>query len=172
MIELKPIQAHDAIDLFPLIYKSKVTDTICWDGPDSLDTFKEGLAEREKQVQAGKIHLFTIIEKQTGHKVGSIDVRPYEQDFIGDMGLWIGETYHGKGYGTMAVSLILDYAFNELNMEKVEAKIFVGNQQSKRIFEKNGFKCEGTIRKCVLKNGQYLDEWLMGILKDEYSKDK
>jgi ribosomal-protein-alanine N-acetyltransferase len=85
------------------------------------------------------------------------------------MGLWIGTPYQGKGYGTEAVQQILQYGFTKLEMQKVEAKIFVGNTASRKAFEKCGFQLEGTIRRCEMKRGEFIDEWLFGILREECS---
>src|SRR4051812_14596915 len=127
LISLAPIQAADAEELFPLVYKSSVTDTICWNGPDSLEAFKAGMTERSQLVREGKCHQWTIVERASGKKIGSIDLRPYAgEEFRGDMGLYIGVPFHGKGYGAEAVALIVRHGFETLKMEKIEAKIFLG----------------------------------------------
>jgi [ribosomal protein S5]-alanine N-acetyltransferase len=167
LVHLQPVAESDAEELFPLVKDSSVTDTLLWDGPESLADLKSGLKVRENLFAEGKCHQFTIVETSTGRRIGSIDVRPNEEPFRGDMGLWLGVPYQGKGYGTDAVKQILKYAFEDLMMEKVEAKIFVGNIGSRRIFEKCGFQLEGTIRCCAIKRGKFVDEWLFGILKEE-----
>jgi RimJ/RimL family protein N-acetyltransferase len=133
---------------------------------------KQGLKAREELTRAGKCHQFTIVETSTGKKIGSIDIRPYDEGepFRGDMGLWIGPPFQGKGYGTLAVQQILKYGFEKLGMQKIEAKIFLGNIASRRIFEKCGFQLEGTIRRAEMKRGKLVDEWLFGILKEEALK--
>jgi RimJ/RimL family protein N-acetyltransferase len=167
LITLKPVEEADAIELFSLLHESNVTDTILWDGPESLDSLKRGLREREEWVRAGKCHQFTVIESGSGKRIGSIDIRPYDEPFRGDMGLWIGPPFQGKGYATSAVKRILKYGFETLGMQKIEAKIFVGNIASRRVFEKCGFQLEGTIRRAEIKRGKFVDEWLFGILKEE-----
>ncbi|MFL5815477.1 MAG: GNAT family N-acetyltransferase [Bdellovibrionia bacterium] len=167
MTTLKPVKEADAAELFELLHGSNVTDTILWDGPDSLDTLRRGLKEREELHQEGKCHQFTIVEVSSGKRIGSIDIRPYDDPFRGDMGLWIGLPYQGKGYATNAVKQILKYGFESLRMQKIEAKIFLGNVASRRVFEKCGFQLEGTIRRAEIKRGKFVDEWLFGILKEE-----
>jgi [ribosomal protein S5]-alanine N-acetyltransferase len=169
LVTLKPVEADDADELFPLVYKSKITDTIMWDGPDSLDALRSGLGKREILTKEGQAHQFTIIESTTGKKIGSIDVRPYEgENFRGDMGMWIGLPFQGKGLGQAAIHENLRYAFEKLKMEKLEAEIFVGNMASRKAFEKCGFVLEGTIRKAILKRGKFLDKWVLGITKEDY----
>jgi RimJ/RimL family protein N-acetyltransferase len=165
MITLRPVLAADAPILFPMIHGTRVTDTILWDGPASLEELTAGLAEREKKVRAGELFLYTICLADSGQPIGTADVRPTEQKFRGDCGLWIGEAYHGKGYGTRVVAELKRIAFEQVKMEKLEAGVFVGNIASRRIFEKNGFQLEGTLRKSVKKRGKLLDEWIFGITR-------
>jgi hypothetical protein len=58
--------------------------------------------------------------------------------------------------------------FWRLTLEKIEATVFVGHWASRRIFEKNHFILEGTIRKAVQKRGEARDEWLFGITREDY----
>ncbi len=60
MIFLKPLIASDAEALFSLIINRDATDTIAWDGPESLGSFRQNLKEREERVTRGETYLFTI----------------------------------------------------------------------------------------------------------------
>lgn len=168
LISLRPVAARDAQALFPLVYQTRVTHTLCWDGPLSLEEYQDGYASREEQTRRGEDHLFTILEVASGQPVGAIDIRPESPPGRADIGLWIGEPYHGRGYGTQAVRQIIDYGFRDLGLQKIEASVFTNNRASRRIFEKNGFSVEGTIRLAEFKLGRWLDEWLMGITREDY----
>ena len=86
--------------------------------------------------------------------------------FSAELGYWIGEPYWSKGIATMAVGLLCDYAFNNLNMEKMFAGIFQGNEASKKVLEKCGFQLEGVARKAVYKNNKFLDEYRYGKVRE------
>jgi RimJ/RimL family protein N-acetyltransferase len=164
VITLRPLVASDADPLYPLVAGTDVADTLLWDGPESLSEFRDAIAERAAKVARGEVHMFAIVTEDA--PVGTLDVRP-ENDFRGDVGLWIGRGHHGRGYGTEAVRLATRYAFDRLRLAKLEATVFVGNVASRRIFEKNGFLLEGTIRRAVRKRGRFVDEWLFGQLREE-----
>jgi RimJ/RimL family protein N-acetyltransferase/uncharacterized protein (DUF952 family) len=164
-VKLRPVQAQDAERLFPLVHQNSVTDWLLWDGPASLEEYNQSLSKRAEEVARGEKHLFTIWADE--QPVGSIDIRP-SNDFRADIGLWIGTPYHGKGIGTHAVQQITAYGFFHLGLQKIEAEVFVGNQASRRIFEKCGFVLEGTIRLSVRKRGKLLDEWNLGISRQDY----
>jgi ribosomal-protein-alanine N-acetyltransferase len=164
---LIPIKEKHARELFPHIYKTKIVDTIQWDGPENLEDFERSLAERELQMDKGNLHQFTIIDPQTNKPAGSIDIRPESNLYRADVGLWIGQNFQGQGLGTKAIKSITKYGFQSLNLEKIEASIFVGNLSSRKIFEKCGYSLEGTIRYKTKKYGKLVDEWLFGITKPE-----
>jgi len=168
MIFLQPVQGSDAEALFPLIFNTLVADTLVWDGPESLESFRNALDERALQIARGERFIFTIIESVSGQPIGSASIRPDADKFRGDIGLWIGQPYQDKGYGTQVVHKLLAYGFDALGLEKIEGYVFVGNWASRGIFEKNGFQLEGTIRKAVRKRGLALNEWLFGITREDW----
>ena len=168
MITIRPPQPEDADALFPLIYGTGVADTLLWDGPASLDEYRQNIRERSAQVMRGEAHMFTIVEVGSGHPVGMMNIRP-RNEHRATVGIWIGQPYQGKGYGSQAIHQLLEYGFGRLWLEKIEAEIFTGNLGSRRAFEKNGFILEGTIRKSVCKRGHLLDEWVFGITREDFA---
>jgi uncharacterized protein (DUF952 family)/RimJ/RimL family protein N-acetyltransferase len=178
MLILRPALPEDADILFPLIYHSPVNDTLVWDGPESQDEYRHGMARRAFQTAHGEDHMMTIVIEDdlavaAPIPIGSADIRPEaDQKLRADIGLWIGLPYHGKGYGTLAARWLVDYGFTQMGLEKIEASIYTGNTASRRIFEKNGFILEGTIRKATLKRGQWQDDWRVGITREDYAHDR
>jgi RimJ/RimL family protein N-acetyltransferase len=85
------------------------------------------------------------------------------------LGIMIGEKREwNKGYGTEAVKLLLKYAFDTLNLERVELTVFDYNKRGIKAYEKAGFKVEGRLRRKRFKDGRYFDEIVMAILKGEW----
>lgn len=76
----------------------------------------------------------------------------------------------GKGYGSEAVRLLLDFAFKDLNLYRVYLHVFQTNTTAIHVYEKIGFKKEGLLRKAAHIDGKYVDIGLMGILREEYEK--
>lgn len=165
MFILRPVLGKDADILFSGIFNASVTDTIQWDGPMDLDEYRKALEEREKLHKEGKAHFFTILEEADQTAVGSINIRP-DNDFRANIGLWVGQKYQGRGAGTSAVAAVVKYGFEVLKLQKIEAYVFVGNHSSRKIFEKNGFILEGTLRSVAKKRGKLVDEWVLGIVAE------
>lgn len=81
----------------------------------------------------------------------------------------IGElSAQGKGYGYDIRKLILKYAFNELNLNKVYAYVWEQNEAMYNLNKKAGFKVEGLLREDILSHGEYRNRYIMGIFKDEF----
>lgn len=74
----------------------------------------------------------------------------------------------GKGIGTDAVMAIMRYAFDELQLNRLDGAIIDYNIPSKKLYSKCGWKDEGVKRKYIYKNGKYHDLIILGILKEEY----
>ncbi len=76
----------------------------------------------------------------------------------------------GKGYGTDAMRIILQYAFSELNLHRVSLDVFSYNPRAIRSYEKSGFEVEGRARGMMKREGQRHDFLYMGILKEEWER--
>ena len=78
----------------------------------------------------------------------------------------------GKGIGTFAVNAMLNHAFNNMNLGRIELGVLYTNDRAIRLYEKAGFKREGLKRKAIFKNGEYVDLITCAILRDEYTPPK
>lgn len=74
----------------------------------------------------------------------------------------------GKGYGTEAVKLLLQFAFSELNLHRVYLHVFATNPRAIQVYEKSGFVREGLLREAAFIDGRFIDVFVMGILDEEY----
>lgn len=92
---------------------------------------------------------------------------------VGWVSIGFGEAaQRGKGYGTEAMRLLLDFAFGELNLRRVQLTVFGYNNAAIRLYEKLGFTREGTFREFLLRDGQTYDMILYGILRREWDAQR
>lgn len=87
------------------------------------------------------------------------------------LGYSIDSHYQGNGYMKEAVNLILDYAFNECDLHRVEASVLLDNIRSIKVLENCGFNLLGINKKYLFINGQWKDHYTYYILKEEYYKN-
>jgi RimJ/RimL family protein N-acetyltransferase len=99
----------------------------------------------------------------------NIDWRSRSAEF----GIVIGKLdYLGKGYGTEATELVLDFSFNELNLHRVYLHVFDFNLRAIGAYQKCGFVEEGRLRDAFFREGNYHDIVVMGILEEEHRARK
>lgn len=87
------------------------------------------------------------------------------------VGIGIGNRdYWGKGYGSDAMNILLRFAFQELNLERISLNVFEYNSRAIRSYEKAGFCYEGRVRQAINKAGKRWDLVYMGITKEEWQR--
>ncbi|MGP8305307.1 GNAT family N-acetyltransferase [Vibrio sp. YIC-376] len=87
-----------------------------------------------------------------------------------EIGYWLSEAYQGKGIVSKSVSKLVEMAFTELQMEKVQISAAVDNAPRRRVCERLGFSLEGIITRCENLNGRVVDHAVYGLSKNTWSK--
>ena len=85
-----------------------------------------------------------------------------------EVGYWISKKEAGKGITQTSVIAILKYAFEALDLNRVEARIATLNEASKYLVKSIGFQLEGVMRQDSFINGEFYDMEVYGILKNEF----
>ncbi len=102
--------------------------------------------------------VFAILMKQDKRHVGNISLYISPQNNSGEIAILIGATEcWGKGVGTEAFRLVMEYAFNSLKLHRIYAGIASKNTGMIRVVQKLGFHNEGVQRDAFLKKGRYWD---------------
>ena len=110
--------------------------------------------------------LFLLDERFAGEvSLGSVTRGPFQSAFVG---YWIDEAFAGKGYVPEGVVLLLRYAFEVLNLHRLEAAIVPRNAPSRRVVEKLGLRDEGTSQRFLQIQGVYEDHIRYAITADEW----
>ena len=156
---LSNIQVSKWLLTVPFPYKKK--DAIWF-----IDHCKEKLRKKPWDSFEYAIELKEKHEAIGGISLGKVNLNAG----TGNLGYWLGQDYWRNGYGSEALRAIIDLAFKRLKLRRLEACVFVGNPSSGKLLEKYGFKLEGLKRKAVVckANGKIKDEYLYGLLKNEY----
>jgi RimJ/RimL family protein N-acetyltransferase len=115
--------------------------------------------------------MFTIYELATSRPVGNTGLEHIDQqNRTAELGLLIGEKKcWGKGYGTEAVSLMLDYGFTGLGLHSIMLHYYSCNQRAGRAYSRAGFKAIGRRREALYRGGRYYDLVYMDCLANDFS---
>jgi RimJ/RimL family protein N-acetyltransferase len=81
-----------------------------------------------------------------------------------EVGYWLAKPFWGRGIMTAVVQRVCRHAFEGFGLAKITAHVFSHNPASARVLEKCGFDQEGFLRKHFLKDGQFIDARLFGLL--------
>lgn len=133
--------------------------------PETAQKIRRELEERPNDRQGFAIR--TLADDRLIGLIGLYTVFPAQREAF--MGIQIGARDDwGKGYGTDALRVLLHYAFDELNLERVSLSVLEGNERAMRSYEKCGFCYEGRERRVWVYDGRRWDEIYMGLLRDEW----
>jgi RimJ/RimL family protein N-acetyltransferase len=168
-LRLRPFTRADADDLFALHSSASVLRY--WDAPPWTEP-----ARAERFLAACR----TIADDGTGARL-AID-RTSDEAFLGWCGLtrWnpdhrsaslgycLAEAAWGHGYATEAARAVLQWAFDTLDLNRVQAEADTRNVASARVLEKCGFVREGTLREDCVVDGEVSDSWVYGLLRREW----
>lgn len=90
-----------------------------------------------------------------------------------EFGIFIGdEKALGKGYGSQATLLTVDYAFRELELNRVYLTVFADNSFAIKAYQKCGFEIEGVLKQDYRRNTSYVDVVIMGLLRDVWKESE
>jgi diamine N-acetyltransferase len=83
-----------------------------------------------------------------------------------ELGILIDTEWQNKGIGKEALSLLIEFAWNEMNLRKIKALVFKENEIAINLYKSCGFVEEGVLRKEVYKNGEFKDVIIMALIKE------
>lgn len=166
---LRAFRLSDAADVQRLAGDYAIADTtlnVPHPYPDG--TAEQWIATHQPAFEAGEAATFAVVLRQEAGVIGAVGMRFDARFDNAELGYWIGRPYWGRGYCTEAAGAVLDYAFDELKLNRVHASHLVRNPASGRVMQKLGMSREGLRRQHVKKWERYEDLADYGILRDEW----
>src|SRR5258706_7540428 len=163
-VSLRPLKDEDKSVLSALANNKKIADIL-------RDAFPYPYKESDAEFFIGlskKNNLPTNLAiEYKGEFSGVIGLTKQEDVYCNtaEIGYWIGERYWNNGIATVAVKLMTEYGFSNLEFIRIHTGIFAYNTASMRVLEKNGYEKEGVFKRGVFKNGEIWDEHRFAKLK-------
>ena len=133
--------------------------------------YEDGVAEswietRAPKWETGEALVLAVTSEAEG-LVGTMSLQFVLAHRRAELGYWIGVPFWNRGYATEAAGAIVDYGFDQLGLNRIEAKHFIFNPASGRVLEKVGMTREGILRQRVLKGDKLEDLVLYAILRSD-----
>ena len=169
-IQLEITSEKFATQLFNVINNNRahLSEFLSWvEHMQSIENMREYLKNCELLNEEKKEVSFVIL--LSDNPVGRIGLHYLNlQNKTGAIGYWLDKNEEGKGIITKSCLKLIDYGFNEINLNRIEIKAAVKNFKSQAITTKLNFTKEGTLRQAEFVNNEFIDLFLYSMLKDEW----
>jgi RimJ/RimL family protein N-acetyltransferase len=168
-LRLRPFTDDDADALFALQSNARVTrywDAPAWTEPVRAERF---IAWCRQMADEGTGARLAIDLAADNSFIGWCSISEWNRDFrCATLGYSLTDSAWGQVYATEAVRALLQWSFETLDLNRVEAETDTRNLASARVLEKVGFVREGTMREDCIVNGEVSDSWVFGLLRRDW----
>ncbi len=166
-LRLRPVTGADADALFAMHSSAHVLRY--WDSPPWGDRARaERFVAASRQMAEDGAGVRPAIDSG-GTFIGWCSLSRWNAEHrSAAIGFCLGEASWGQGYATEAARALLQWAFDTLDLNRVQAETDTRNAASARVLEKLGFVREGTLREDCIVDGDVSDSWVYGLLRREW----
>jgi len=170
-VTLRALRPSDAPSLHALLSTPEVARFISTP-PVSVEAFERFIAKANRQ-RTGKYICYAVTLKGNDAAIGLFQIRETESNFqAAEWGFALGSPFWGTGIFAESAQLILNFVFVTLGVHRLEARAAVRNGRGGRALQKMGAVQEGVLRRSFNCNGEYLDQVLYAILKDDWTASR
>ncbi len=171
---LKPLSEQDAEEIYENV---KVYDIARWTinipHPYPRSEAIRYIRQSMELIEKGKSYELSIRFNSSKELVGVMALLNVDIEHRNaELGYWIAKKHWRKGIATEAAFKILQFGFQDLNLERIYARCFHENEASRRVMEKIGMEPEGKFRHEVFKENKFIDMIYYGIIRDDWGNRK
>jgi [ribosomal protein S5]-alanine N-acetyltransferase len=169
---LRELRASDAMSLLALLTTEEVTRFIS-PPPTTIEGFERFITWAQREREAGRYACFAVVPDGYDTAIGLFQVRQLDPIFsTAEWGFALGSAFWGSGLFVKGAELVIDFAFDVIGVDRLEARAAIENGRGNGALRKIGATQEGILRKAFLKNGRYLDQSLWAILPEDRQRSK
>jgi ribosomal-protein-serine acetyltransferase len=166
---LRILETEDAPELHALVEANRghLSRWVPWAAAQELSGTEKFIAEAQDQIARGDG--FQVGIAPGGPIVGVVGFHSVSwTNRSTTVGYWLAEDHQGRGIMTTAVRALVDHAFGEWDLHRIEIQCAPDNHRSRAIPERLGFREEATLRDTELVGGRFLDSVVYGLLENEW----
>ena len=169
-VQLRSLELKDANFIIRVYNSLEVRRFLDDPDPLSLDDAEQWIRKTWAQRKAHQNFFFAIELGKSKELLGICGLFGLQKiNRKAELMITLFDEYNrGKGYGTEAIRLLLDYGFNQLNLHRIVLFTHEINKRAQRVYEKLGFKPGGRRRQASFFEGAYHDQLLYDILESEF----
>jgi ribosomal-protein-alanine N-acetyltransferase len=162
---LRRFMLDDAEDIYEYASDAETVKYLTWDGITSLEAARNVITNFYNHEGVYALEL-----SDSKKCVGCIDLRIFPEHEKASFGYVLNRNYWNNGYMTEALNALLALCFEELEVNRVEATHYAGNEGSGKVMEKCGMKMEGLALQEVKIKGVFHDVVHYGITKEQWTR--
>ena len=167
-ITLRELRMSDAPALLELLNATEVAQFIS-PPPTTVDGFERFIAWAQQERAAGRYICFAVAPEGMDTAIGIFQIRQLEPSFgIAEWGFALGQAFWGSGAFVAGARLAIEFAFESIGVHRLEARAAVGNGRGNGALMKIGAVREGLLRRSFLRFGQYQDQVLWSLVRDDW----
>ncbi|GEN53126.1 GNAT family N-acetyltransferase [Halobacillus faecis] len=164
---LKPYTLDLAGRVVELAGDEAVAATTFVPHPYTLEMAQDWIALHKEWIDKGMAYPLAMIVKESKELVGTMTLRVDEKHHKGELAYWVGKPYWNQGYATEAAIRVVEYGFNELQLNRIWSAAITSNPGSTKVMQKAGLSYEGTLKQDIYHWGEYKDLDVYGRIKNE-----
>ncbi|MFR5794331.1 MAG: GNAT family N-acetyltransferase [Christensenellales bacterium] len=158
-LTLRRMTMKDAKDVFEYSRDADVARHVLWSAQKDIGEAKDYCRYMTRRYRADEPSSWGIVDKKTGHLVGTIGYMNYDMDNASvEIGYSLAKWMWNGGYMTEALRRVIDYTFDAMDINRIEAQHELDNPASGRVMEKCGMRKEGVLRQRLYNKGN-LSMW-------------
>lgn len=161
---LRPFLIDDIEDVYEYAKDDRVTEFLTWESHNNISETEEVV----KEFYMNEPGIYAIELKEEKKCIGCIDIRIDIPNNKGSFGYVMNYNYWNRGYMSESLTVLLNFAFLKLELNRVESTYYLGNKASGRVMDKCGMKYEGTGIQELRVFGTYHDVVHYAILKKDF----
>ena len=171
-LTLRRMKVGDSFDVFEYASREDVTEFLLWKPHPDIAYTREYLQFVATHYEIGDFFDWAVVLREEDKMIGTCGFTKFDYTHnLGEIGYVINPEYRGRGIAVEAVREVMRFGFEELGLNRIEAKFMEHNTASLRVMEKVGMTFEGFHRKAMKIKGRYETVGYSAILRDEFFKD-
>lgn len=170
-LRLRKLNMRDAQDIYRYSRDPEVARHVLWDAHRSIGDSRAYLRYMLRRYRSHEPASWGIELMETGQIIGTIGFMWVQEDnAAAEVGYSLSRDHWGKGYMTEALRAVIQYGFDHMSLNRIEAQHETTNPASGAVMRKCHMQHEGTLRSRLYNKGKYVDVELYAILKRDFNR--
>lgn len=170
-VRLRPVQDDDLDALVPLANDEGVARWTDLPHPYTRGHAAKVIALAHEELRLGQSAFLAVCDVDSDELMGMTSLSNLDlESKNAEVGIWLGRPYWGNGLAMEAFDLLLEIAFQRLDLTKLYGVVLEGNEASVNLLERFGFHEEGRLRWHTKRDGTWMDKIFYGLLREEWER--